>query len=89
MTKNQVSRGQSLKRSTVCIICAIQENAISTKHTKKHIHKTIEDDTSRVCKKKKKDETTQHIISGYSVLATTKYIERHDKIHAYLSSKEL
>ena len=39
--------------------------------------------------KKKKDETTQHIISGYSVLATTKYIERHDKIHAYLSSKEL
>ena len=39
--------------------------------------------------KKKKDETTQHIISGYSVLATTKYIERHDKIHAYLSSKEI
>ena len=38
----------------MCIICAIQENAISTKHTKKHIHETIEDDTSRVCKKKKK-----------------------------------
>jgi len=72
----------SLKRATEATICAIQENAVTTKYTQTHIHKTSIDDKCRACKTEV--ETIHHIISGCSVLAPTKYIERHDNVCRYI-----
>ena len=72
----------NLKRATEATICAIQENAVTTKYTQMHIHKTSNDDKCRAYKTEV--ETTHHIISGCSVLASTKYIERHDKVCRYI-----
>ena len=75
-------RSSTLKRATESTICAIQENAITTKYTKKHIHKTSNDDTCRACKSK--PETIHHVISGCPVLAPTKYTQRHDNVCRYI-----
>ena len=75
-------RSSTLKRTTESTICAIQENAITTKYTKKHIHKTSNDDTCRACKNK--PETIHHVISGCPVLAPTKYTQRHDNVCRYI-----
>ena len=75
-------KSSTLKRSTESTVCAIQDNAITTKYTKKHIHKTTTDDTCRACKQH--HETIHHIISACPVLATTKYIERHDNVCRYI-----
>ena len=71
-------QSSTLKRSTESTICAIQENAISTKYMKKHIYKTINDDSCRACKAF--PETVQHVISKCPILAPTKYLERHDNV---------
>ena len=39
-----------LKKSYRSYMCAIQENAVTTKYTHKHIHKTSNDDKCRACK---------------------------------------
>ena len=75
-------RSSTLKRATESTICAIQENAITTKYTKKHIHKTSNDDTCRACKSK--PETIHHVISGCPILAPTKYTQRHDNVCRYI-----
>lgn len=72
----------TLKRATESSICAIQEQAITTNYIKKHVFKTEESDTCRVCRKEK--ETIHHIISGCEALAPTKYLERHDNVCKYI-----
>ena len=74
-------KSSTLKRSTESTICAIQENAISTKYMKKHIYKTTDDDTCRACKQF--PETVQHVMSKCPILAPTKYLERHDNVCKY------
>ena len=75
-------KSSTLKRTTEATVCAIQENAITTKYIQKHIHKTSNDDQCRACKTL--PETIYHIISACPVLARTKYIERHDNICRYI-----
>ena len=75
-------RDSKLKRTTEATICAIQEQAITTKYVQKHIHKTTNDDVCRACKQQK--ETIHHIISGCSTLAPTKYLQRHDNLCKYI-----
>ena len=75
-------RSSKLKRSTEAAICAIQEQAVTTKYIKKMIHKTTNDDVCRACKRDK--ETIHHIISACPVYSPTKYLERHDNVCKYI-----
>ena len=75
-------KSSSLKRSTESTLCAIQEQAITTRYTMKHIHNTYDDDICRACKRHK--ETIHHVISACPILAPTKYIERHDNVCRYI-----
>ena len=79
---NQWLKSSELKRATESTICAIQEQAITTKYIKKHIHHSIDDDQCRLCKNEK--ETIHHIISGCTTLAPTKYLQRHDNLCKYI-----
>ena len=72
----------SLKRSTEATICAVQEQAITTRYIQKHIFKTEESDLCRVCRLEK--ETIYHVISGCQALAPTKYLDRYNNICKYL-----
>ena len=75
-------KSSTLKRSTEATICAIQEQAITTRYIQHHIHHTSDSDICRVCREKK--ETIHHIIGGCSVLAPTKYLKRHDDLGKYI-----
>jgi hypothetical protein len=75
-------KSSTLKRTTEATICAIQEQAITTKYIQTHIHKTTTDDKCRACLNA--PETIHHIISGCPVLAPTKYLQRHDNLCKYI-----
>jgi len=75
-------KSSTLKRSTEATICAVQEQAITTKYMQKHIHHTSDSDICRLCKHEK--ETIHHIISGCETLAPTKYLQRHDNLCKYI-----
>ncbi|XP_066928605.1 uncharacterized protein [Clytia hemisphaerica] len=75
-------KSSTLKRSTESTICAIQEQSITTKYIKKHIHHSTNDDSCRICRSSK--ETIHHIISGCTALAPTKYLKRHNDLAKYL-----
>ena len=75
-------KSSTLKRSTEASICAIQEQAITTRYIKKHVHNTSDTDICRVCRIEK--ETIQHIVDGCRVLAPTKYLKRHDDLGKYV-----
>ena len=79
---NHWLKSSTLKRSTESTIAAIQEQAISTRHIKKHVFSIEDDDTCRICRVEK--ETTHHIISGCDGLSPTKYHERYDNICKYI-----
>ena len=76
------NKSSKLKATTESTICAIQEQAITTKYIEKNIHKTSNTDTCRLCKIHK--ETIHHIISGCPTIAPTKYLERHDNVAKYI-----
>jgi len=71
---NQWLRSASLKRTTESMICAVQEQAISTKYIQKNVFKTVNDDQCRLCKEA--PETIHHVISGCTMMAPTKYLQR-------------
>ena len=71
-------KSSTLKRSTEATICAIQEQAVTTRYIQHHVHHTSDNDRCRVCKEQK--ETIHHIINGCKVLAPTKYLKRHDNL---------
>ena len=79
---NQWLKSSTLKRSTESTVAAIQEQAISTRHIKKHVFSIEDDDTCRICRVEK--ETTHHIISGCDGLSPTKYHERYDNVCKYI-----
>jgi len=82
IASNQWLRSASLKRTTESMICAVQEQAISTKYIQKHVFKTVNDDRCRLCKEA--PETVHHIISGCTTMAPTKYLHRHDNVCKYV-----
>jgi len=71
-------RSSTLKRATEATICAIQEQAITTKYIRKNVHHTTNDDSCRACKNS--PETIHHVISSCPVLAPTKYKNDEVKI---------
>ena len=75
-------KSSTLKRSTEATICAIQEQAVTTRYIQHHVHHTSDNDRCRVCKEQK--ETIHHIINGCKVLAPTKYLKRHDNLGKYV-----
>ena len=72
-----LSRGD-LKVRTEALLCAAQEQAISTNHMKYHINKTSESPPCRLCGKK--GESVQHITSGCEKLAQKEYKRRHNNV---------
>ena len=74
-----------LKAVTEATICAIQEQAVTTKYIEKHIHKTVNDDKCRICNTY--PETIHHIIAGCPSLSQNVYTYRHDNVAKYLYIK--
>ena len=82
-------KGTGLKGGTEATIVAIQEQAVTTRYIKKHIHKTTDSDTCRMCNTM--PETIAHVVSGCTTLAATSYLKRHNSvakiIHLELAKK--
>ena len=74
-----------LKRKTESDLCAIQDQAITTKYIEKHIYKSTTNSTCRLCKTY--DETIHHIISGCPTIAPTLYLNRHNNLAKYIYIK--
>ena len=64
------------------MICAIQEQAITTKYIQRKIHRTTNEDQCRLCRKA--TEAIHHITSGCVAMAPTKYLQRHDNVCKYV-----
>ena len=77
-------KSSTLKRATESTICAIQEQAITTRYIQRNVFHQQVDDTCRVCRSEK--ETIHHVVSGCSTLAPTKYLQRHDNVCKYIHS---
>ena len=74
-----------LKAPTESTICAIQEQAITTKYIEKHIHKTSNSDTCRLCHTF--PETIHHVVAGCPSLSQNVYTQRHDNVAKYVYIK--
>ena len=74
-----------LKRKTESDLCAIQDQAITTKYIEKHIYKSTTNSTCRLCKTY--DETIHHITSGCPTIAPTLYLNRHNNLAKYIYIK--
>ena len=68
----------SLTKRTISLIFAAQEQCIPTNYYKKRILKQKISENCRLCGTH--PETSQHLLSGCSVLAKNQYVERHNKI---------
>ena len=64
------------------MICAIQDQAITTKYIQRKIHRTTNENQCRLCHKA--TETIHHITSGCVAIALTKYLQRHDNVCKYV-----
>ena len=71
-------KGSGLKGGAEATIVAIQEQAITTRYIKKHIHMTTDNDTCRMCNTM--PETISHVISGCLTLVATSYLKRHNSV---------
>ena len=71
-------KGSGWKGETEATIVAIQEQAITTRYIKKHIHRTTDKDTCRMCNTM--PETISHVISGCRILAATSYLKRLNSV---------
>ena len=78
-----LSRGD-LKVRTEVLLCATQEQAITTNYIKYHIDKTSESLLCRLCGKN--GESVQHITSGCEKLVQKEYKRRHDNVAEKVNS---
>ena len=76
-----LSKGD-LKAETESETVAAQDQALQTKYYATKILNTEKDRKCRICQKF--DETTDHIISAYPILAKEQYIKRHEIVCAQL-----
>lgn len=79
---NKWLKSSGLKSETEGFIIAAQDQSLLTKNYIKNIMKQGTSDLCRLCKKYV--ETVDHIISGCPVLANTEYLDRHNKVAAYI-----
>ena len=82
---NQWLKSAGLKAETEGLIVAAQDQSLATRNYQKHVSKTISDDRCRLCKEK--PETIDHLVAGCSKLASTQYLERHNRVGTYLHWK--
>ena len=87
VTIDTVKSDQWLKQSgihseTESLICAAQEQSLATNYVRNKIWKQNVTSKCRLCKVK--EETVSHLVSGCTMLAGTKYSNRHDRIGTYL-----
>ena len=75
-------KSSTLKKATESMICAIQEQAITTRYIQRKIHHTTDNDRCRLCRQAA--ETIHHIMSGCVVMAPTKYLQRHVNVCKYV-----
>ena len=75
----------SLKRTTEATICAIQEQAVTTRYIEKKIHKVTDNDRCRLCQSF--PESIHHIINGCPSLCQNVYTTRHDNVAKYVYIK--
>ncbi|XP_066912330.1 uncharacterized protein [Clytia hemisphaerica] len=75
-------RSSTLKRATEATVCAIQEQAVTTRYIQRRIFHQQVEETCRICNREK--ETIHYIISGCTVLAPTKYLQRHNNLCKYI-----
>jgi len=76
-----LSKGD-LKAETESEIVAAQDQALQTKYYATKILNTETDSKCRLCQQF--DETIDHIISAYPIMAKEQYIKRHDRVCAQL-----
>ena len=67
---------------TESLICAAQEQALATNHTRSKIWGTGKSSLCRLCKEK--NETIHHIVSGCKMLCGTQYMYRHNQVAKYI-----
>ena len=72
----------NLKGETEGLLVAAQDQAINTRNYQKAICGQQVESKCRMCSQH--EETVDHIVSGYEVLAKTEYIPRHNNAAAYL-----
>jgi hypothetical protein len=71
-----------IKGETESTIVAAQDQAISTNYFENKVLKEETDSKCQLCKQY--EETTEHLPSGYSILAKNEYLMRHDRVGAHL-----
>lgn len=79
---NKWLKTSGLKSETEGLIIAAQDQAINTKYHQAKIIKNGNDPYCRICGRFQ--ETVDHIISGCPELAKTEYLQRHNKVAAYI-----
>ena len=87
VTIDTAKSDQWLKQSgihseTESLICAAQEQSLATNYVRNKIWKQNVTSKCRLCKVK--EETVSHLVSECTMLAGTKYSNRHDRIGTYL-----
>ena len=65
-----------LRNETKSLLCAAQEQALSTKYVRSKIWKQKIDTKYRLCGEQ--DETVHHIVSGCKMLTANQYINQHN-----------
>ena len=71
-----------IKRETESTIVAAKDQEISTNYFKNKILKEKTESKCRLCKQH--EETIDHLISGFPILAKNEYLMRHDKVCSHL-----
>ena len=71
-----------LKSETEGFIIAAQDQSLLTRNFQANILGNSADPKCRVCDKH--TETIDHLVSGCPMLATTEYLNRHDKLSQYI-----
>jgi hypothetical protein len=71
-----------LKAETKSEIVAAQDQALQTKYYARKLLNIETDGKCRLCQQF--DETIEHIISAFPILAKEKYVKRHDRVCAQL-----
>ena len=83
---NQWLNSARLKAETEGLIIVAQDQSLATR--KNHRHHIIKEGTDPHCRLcHSYEETVEHLVSGCPEFAKTEYIQRHNKVAAYLNWK--